>query len=69
MGLTVENTMGEIADNPKGREILDKHLGKFTTHPKFNDFKHMTLKEFQDFIPDIATDEKIKAVDEDLKKM
>lgn len=66
--LTVDSTMGELIDNKDSKAVLDKHLPGMSENPQMEQARPMSLKALQQFAPNI-TDEKLKAVDEDLAKI
>ena len=66
--LSSESTMGEIIDNKEAKAVLDKHLPGMSENPQMEQARPMSLKALQQFAPNI-TDEKLKAVDEDLAKL
>lgn len=66
--LTTDSTMGELIDNKEAKAILDKHLPGMSDNPQMEQARPMSLKALQQFAPNV-TDEKLKAVDEDLAKI
>ncbi len=66
--LTTDSTMGELIDNKESKAILDKHLPGMSDNPQMEQARPMSLKALQQFAPNV-TDEKLKAVDEDLAKI
>jgi hypothetical protein len=66
--LTTDSTMGELIDNKEAKAILDKHLPGMSENPQMEQARPMSLKALQQFAPNV-TDEKLKAVDEDLAKL
>ena len=60
--------MGELIDNKAAKAVLDKHLPGMSENPQMEQARPMSLKALQQFAPNI-TDEKLKAVDEDLAKI
>jgi predicted ester cyclase len=67
--LTADSKLGEIAANPKGAEILDKYVPGMTKNPSFKLGANMTLKAIKPMSQGTITDEIIKKIDEDLKKL
>lgn len=66
--LSSESTMGDLIDNKEAKAVLDKHLPGMSENPQMEQARPMSLKALQQFAPNI-TDEKLKAVDEDLAKI
>lgn len=66
--LSSESTMGDLIDNKESKAVLDKHLPGMSDNPQMEQARPMSLKALQQFAPNI-TDEKLKAVDEDLAKI
>jgi len=69
MSLTVESKIGDLLADPKAKEILDKHLPGFSSNPQIGMAKGMTLKVIAPMSQGMVTDEKLKAIEADLKKM
>jgi predicted ester cyclase len=67
--LTADSKLGEIAANPKGAAILDKYVPGMTKDPSFKLGKGMTLKAIKPLSQGKITDEIIKKIDADLKKL
>ena len=57
---------GAIADDTKGREILDRRLPGLTSHPSYEGFKQMTLPQLAPNSEGQITAEQIKQVEADL---
>ena len=66
--LSSESTMGDLIDNKESKAVLDKHLPGMSENPQMEQARPMSLKALQQFAPNI-TDEKLKAVDDDLAKI
>lgn len=67
--LTTETPIETIAANPDGKAVLDKDLPGLTSHPMYDQFKSMSLKDVQPMSGGKITDEALKKVDEDLAKV
>ncbi|MEM3357144.1 MAG: ester cyclase [Candidatus Bathyarchaeia archaeon] len=67
--LTSDSTLGEIAANPKGKAILEKYIPGITKDPNFKMATGMTLNAIKPFSGGKITDEIIKKIDEDLRKL
>lgn len=69
MALTIDSKIGDLLADAKAKAILDKHLPGFSTNPQVGMAKGMTLKAIAPMSRGIVTDAKIKAIEEDLKKL
>ncbi len=45
--LTLDTPIEDIVANPAGKAVLDKDLPGLTTHPAYDQFKSMSLKEVE----------------------
>jgi hypothetical protein len=65
--LAVESTpVAVLADRPETKAILDMVLPGLTSHPSFEQFKSMTLKELQSYSSGAMTDEQLAKVQAEL---
>lgn len=56
-----------LAASPAGKAALEKHMPEILPHPAFEQFKAMSLRGLQPLSGGIITDEKIAALEADLK--
>lgn len=64
---TIDSSIEDLVANPATKAVLDKHLPGINTHPAYDQFKGMTLAQIAPFSDGHITDEKIAAIDADLK--
>lgn len=64
-----QSTIGDLLDNPKTREILDKYIPGLTKSEQIDMARGMTLKAIQPFAADELTEEKLAKVDAELVKL
>ena len=69
MAVTINSTLKDLMADPKAKAVLDKHFPGFSSNPQLQMAMGMTLKQIQPFSRGVITDEKLKAVEEDLKKI
>ena len=63
---TLDTPIATIAADAKGKTVLDTDLPGTTTHPMYESFKSMSLRQVQAFAPDKLTDTLLKKVETDL---
>jgi len=56
-----------IAADPAGKAVLDKDLPHLLTHPSYETFKSMSLRQLEPYSGGALTDEQIAKVESDLK--
>ena len=66
---TAETTIGTLLDNPAAKAAVDKNLPELSTNPQIRLIRGMTLKQIQQFKPDMITDETLAHIDADLAKL
>ena len=59
--------LGELADNPQTRAILEKHFPEILHHPQFDEGRDLTIPDTVQYLPDVVTPEKMAAMDAELK--
>jgi len=67
--LTTDTPIEQIAANPDGKAVLEKDVPGLTTHPMYDQFKSMSLKDLAPMSQGKIDDAVIKKVDEDLAKV
>jgi hypothetical protein len=67
--LTLDTPIEDIAANPAGKAILDKDMPGLTTHPAYDQFKGMSLKEVQPMSQGAITDDMMTKTGADLATM
>jgi hypothetical protein len=56
-----------IAADPAGKAVLEKDLPHLLTHPSYETFKSMSLRQLEPYSGGALTDEQIAKVEADLK--
>jgi alcohol dehydrogenase class IV len=64
---TDKTLIGDLMANPATRAVLVKHIPVIVENSQFPSAYGMTLKAIQPYAPDVLTDEKLAAIDADLK--
>ncbi len=64
--MTLDTPIETIAANPAGKAVLDKDLPGLTTHPAYDQFKGMSLKEVAPMSQGAVTDAMLTKVGADL---
>lgn len=54
--LTLDTPVETIMADPKGKAVLDANLPQVATHPSYEMFKGMSLKQLQGYAADQLTD-------------
>jgi hypothetical protein len=67
--LTLDTPIEDIAAIPAGKAILDKDMPGLTTHPAYDQFKGMSLKEVQPMSQGAITDDMMTKTGADLAAM
>ena len=69
MAVTINSSLKELLADPKAKAILEKHFPGFSGNPQLQMAMGMTLKQIQPFSQGAITDDKLKLVEADLKKI
>jgi hypothetical protein len=69
MAVTINSSLKDLLADPKAKVILEKHFPGFSGNPQLQMAMGMTLKQIQPFSQGAITDEKLKLVEQDLKKI
>jgi hypothetical protein len=64
--LSLDTPIEDIVANPAGKAVLDKDIPGLTTHPAYDQFKGMSLKEVQPMSQGALTDDMLKKTGDDL---
>ena len=64
--MTLDTPIEEIVANPAGKAVLDKDMPGLTTHPAYDQFKSMSLKEVQPMSQGAITDDMMTKAGADL---
>jgi hypothetical protein len=68
--LSMETTpIADLAAKPETKAVLDKHFPGMTTHPAFEEFKAMSVKQVQPMAQGAISDDAIAAAQADLDKL
>ena len=62
-------TIGDILDNKELKAILVKHLPDVANGEQIDMARAMTLRDIQPYAPEVITDEKLAAIDAEIKKV
>ncbi|MDP3853935.1 hypothetical protein [Phenylobacterium sp.] len=66
---SVEKTpVMDLVANPATKAVVDKHIPQLASHPAYDQFKEMTLKQLQPLSQGAITDEMLTAVQADFDK-
>lgn len=65
--VTIDSPIEAIAATPAGKASFEKNMPELLPHPAYEQFKGMTLRDLAPLSGGTITDEKIAAVDADLK--
>ncbi|GLK50398.1 hypothetical protein GCM10017620_33720 [Brevundimonas intermedia] len=66
---TIESPIEALVNDPATKAVLEKHLPGMDKHPAYGQFKAMTLRQVAPYSQGAITDEKIAAIDADLKAL
>jgi len=66
---TGETSIGDLLDNPVTKAVLDKYMPGMSANPQIDMARGMTLKQIQNFAPDMVKDETLAQIDADLAKI
>jgi hypothetical protein len=66
---TIDSAIGDIANTPEGKAVIDKHLPNLLGHPSYEQFKGLSLKQVQPYSNGAITDEQIAAIEAELKSI
>jgi hypothetical protein len=69
MAVTINSTLKDLLADPKAKAVIEKHFPGFSSNPQLQMAMGMTLKQIQPFSRGVITDDKLKLVEEDLKKI
>jgi len=64
---SADTPLETVVANPAAKAVLDKDLPSISSHPAFDQFKAMSLRQLQPYAEGKITDEAIAKVDADLK--
>jgi hypothetical protein len=66
---SAQTQIGTLLDDPAARAVLDKYLPSVSHGDQIDMARSMTLKDIQQFAPDVITDQILAQVDADLAKL
>ena len=69
MAFTLETTLGELLDNPQAKALLDQQLPGLSTNPLAAMAKGMSLKAIAPMAKGMITPDKLKSIEDELKKI
>ena len=64
---SADTPLETVVANPAAKAVLDKDMPSISTHPAFDQFKAMSLRQLQPYAQGKITDEAIAKVDAGLK--
>ena len=64
-----QTEIGVLLDDPAARAVLDKHVPDMTKDEQVEMARAMTMKDIQQYSPDILTDKLLAEIDADLAKI
>ncbi len=64
-----KTTIGELVKNEATKAILEKHIPDLVANPQLEQGYEMTFPDIVQYVPDVLTPEKLKAINEDLAKI
>ena len=64
---SADTPLEKVVADPAAKAVLDKDLPTISSHPAFEQFKGMSLRELQPYAQGKLTDEAIAKADADLK--
>lgn len=66
--LTVDSTIGELLDNSPARAVLERHVPVIVSSPQIAQARAASLRSIQVYAPTLLTDERLRAIDEELAR-
>ncbi|MCD6289418.1 MAG: hypothetical protein J7M34_02860 [Anaerolineae bacterium] len=69
MGFSVDSTLKDLLADERARAVLQKHFGDRANDPRINMVLYYSLRSIAAFPEAGISQEKLKAVDEDLRKL
>lgn len=66
---TSTTEIGVLLDDPAARALLDKHVPGMTSNEQVDMARSMTMKDIQQYSPDVITDKVLAALDADFAKL
>lgn len=64
--LTLDTPVETLAANPAAKAVLDKHFPEMLSHPMYDQFKQMSLKQLQPLAQGQITNDMMTAAEKDL---
>jgi hypothetical protein len=69
-GFSIDTTIGKLLENEAARAILERHLpAAMLNHPDFEKAMAASVRQIAPYAPQILTEEKLQAIDEDLTQL
>jgi hypothetical protein len=66
---TATTDIGTLLDDPAARAVLDKHVPQISHGDQIDLARSMTLRDLQQYSPDVLTDKVLAEVDADLANL
>jgi hypothetical protein len=66
---TIESPIEALMADPATKSVMEKHLPGMDKHPAYGQFKGMSLRQVAPYSQGAITDEKIAAIEADLKAL
>ncbi len=67
--LSIRSKLRELLADERARAVLEKHFGDRLNAPQIGSAMEFSLEELANFVPHLLTEEKLKAIDEDLAQL
>jgi para-nitrobenzyl esterase len=66
---TSTTPIGDLLDDPAAKAVLAKYIPEVLTSPQIDMARGMTLKDTQQYAPDMVSDATLAKIDDDLAKL
>jgi hypothetical protein len=67
--LTIDSSVGEICDDPRGRAVIDRYLPNLRKNPSYFAFAGFSFRDLVSMSRGKISDEKLKLVERDLASL
>ena len=66
---TAGTPIGTLLDDPAAKAVLVKYIPEVVSNPQIDMARGMTLKDTQQYAPDMVSDQKLSQIDAELAKL
>ena len=66
---TAATPIGTLLDDPAAKAVLVKYIPEVVNNPQIDMARGMTLKDTQQYAPDMVSDQKLAQIDAELAKL